>query len=189
MPVMPFAFEPLDIPDVILITPKTFADDRGFFRETHKRSEFKAAGINEDFVQGNFSHSTRDTLRGMHFQRHPHAQGKLVQVLGGKIYDVAFDLREGSPTQNAYVGVTLDREGGQMLYVPPGFAHGFVVLSETADVIYQVTDEYAPETEGGFAWNDSQANITWPISHPVLSERDTKWPPLKNCQHGFAMTS
>lgn len=175
---MPFRFERLSIPDVILIEPQIFGDQRGFFLEMYKRSEFLANGIKEEFVQDNFSHSTRGVLRGLHYQRPPRAQAKLVTVLRGTVFDVVVDIRKGSPTYGQWVGITLSDQRRQMLYVPVGFAHGFCVLSEEADFAYKVSTEYAPELDSGILWNDPALGIPWPIDEPVLSSKDLHLPRL-----------
>lgn len=175
---MPFTFEHSAIPGVLLIQPHVVADPRGMFMEAYKRSEFAAAGIDEVFVQENQSRSQRGVLRGMHYQTPPHAQGKLVRVLSGEIFDVAVDIRQGSPTAGRWVGVRLSSENHRMAYLPQWCAHGFCVLSEHAEVIYMTTAEYAPAHESGFMWNDPSIGITWPVSTPILAERDTKWPPF-----------
>lgn len=182
---MPFQFQRLDIPDVLLIEPRTFKDQRGFFMETYKRSDFVANGITEEFVQSNYSHSTGGTLRGLHYQKHPQAQGKLVMAVKGEIFDVAVDIRKGSPTYGRWVGVTLSDTNHRMLYVPAGFAHGFCVLSEEAGLIYQITAEYAQQLEAGILWNDPAIGIEWPISDPLLSPRDTQLPLLQEAGVDF----
>jgi dTDP-4-dehydrorhamnose 3,5-epimerase len=175
---MPFIFEPTEIPDVVLIAPRVHGDARGFFMETYKRSEFAAAGIDVPLVQENHSRSSAGTLRGLHYQCEPKAQGKLVRVVRGEIYDVAVDIREGSPTFGRWVAATLSAENHKSLYVPPGFAHGFCVTADEAEVIYVTTEEYAPELEFGIAWNDPALAIAWPIAEPTLSPRDRRWPPF-----------
>lgn len=177
---MPFRFTPLAIPDLILIEPKVFADARGCFVEIYKRSEFIGAGIPEAFVQDNYSHSHRAVLRGLHYQTPPQAQGKLVSAIAGEIFDVAVDIRRNSRTRGRWVGVTLSAENRRMLYVPEGFAHGFCVLSEQADVVYKVTAEYAPELERGIVWNDPELGIAWPVSTPLLSPKDEALPLLRD---------
>ncbi|MEM2542807.1 MAG: dTDP-4-dehydrorhamnose 3,5-epimerase [Candidatus Korarchaeum sp.] len=165
---MPFVFLPLEIPDVVLIRARAFPDARGFFLETYRRSEFERHGIPVTFVQDNFSRSVRrGILRGLHYQKAPRAQGKLVMVLRGAIYDVAVDIRRGSPTYGRWVAVTLSEQEHTMLYVPPGFAHGFCVLSETADVLYKCTDVYSPKDERGIIWN---ASISLPsqVTHVLV---------------------
>lgn len=176
---MPFTFEPTRIPDVVRIVPKVFADDRGFLMETYKRSEFERLTSGVPLVQENHSGSTEGTLRGLHYQREPKAQGKLVRVVVGAIFDVAVDIRESSPTFKQWVAVTLSAENRESLYVPPGFAHGFCVLSGRAEVIYKTTEEYAPELERGIPWNDPALAIVWPIANPILSPRDERWPPFR----------
>lgn len=179
---MPFHFQRLPIPDLILIEATAFHDDRGYFLETYKRSDFAAHGIVENFVQDNASHSARGVLRGLHFQRRPHAQGKLVLVLRGRIFDVGVDLRRGSPTFGQWASVELSAENHCLLYVPPGFAHGFYVLSDAADVTYKVTAEYAAEADAGIVWNDPDLRIQWPDASPRLSPKDAALPPLARAQ-------
>lgn len=182
---MPFQFKRLEIPDLILVIPKVFRDDRGFFLETYKRSDFVKFGIKEQFNQDNHSFSRKGVLRGLHYQLNPKAQGKLVRCLKGKIFDVAVDIRKGSPTFGKWVGVELSEDNFHMLYIPPGFAHGFVVLSEEAHVLYKVTNEYSPEHDRGIIWNDPTININWPISNPILSDKDRKWPTLEEAEINF----
>lgn len=176
---MPFEFKRLKIPDVILIKPKVFEDERGFFMETYKKTEFEKAGIKNEFIQDNHSKSKYSVLRGLHFQLSPYAQAKIVRCVRGKIYDVAVDLRKNSPTFGKWVGVILSEENKYELYIPKGFAHGFLVLSNEAEVIYKVDNIYAPEYEAGIIWNDSELNIKWSIKNPILSEKDKKWPSLR----------
>jgi len=182
---MPFTYKKLDIPEVILIEPKVFSDPRGFFMETYKHSDFVHVGIQENFVQDNFSRSQKGVLRGLHFQKNPNAQGKLVQCLKGRIFDVTVDIRKGSPSFGRWVSVELSEENKRMLYIPPSFAHGFVVLSETADVIYKCTKEYSPEDDRGIIWNEPDVNIPWPVRDPVLSEKDAHHPLLKDADINF----
>ncbi len=164
-------FQRTSIPEVILITPRVFGDQRGFFQETYHREKFREGGIETAFVQDNHSRSTKGVLRGLHYQvRQP--QGKLVRVLRGEIWDVAVDLRRSSPTFGKWVGVKLDDRTFQQLYVPPGFAHGFCVTSESADVAYKCTDLYLPEAERSLLWNDPALGIEWPVESPILSEKD-----------------
>ncbi len=181
---MPFRLQNGKIPGVFLIEPPVFGDARGFFMETYKRSEFTAAGIPE-FVQRNHSRSARGTLRGLHYQREPAAQGKLVRVIIGKILDVAVDLRRGEPSFGQWDSVALSAENRKMVYVPPWCAHGFCVLSETADVLYETTVEYAKELEGGILWNDPDLGIEWPVDKPILSEKDERLPCLRDADTGF----
>lgn len=182
---MPLRFRPLDIREIVLVEAETFKDHRGFFMEIYKRSDFQANGIPQDFVQDNYSHSLRGVLRGLHYQMQPKAQGKLVSVIRGEIYDVAVDIRRGSPSYGKWVGVRLSHRSRLMLYVPEGFAHGFCVLSETADVIYKVTEEFAPELDRGIAWDDPALSISWPIEDPILSPKDALLPRLAEAENNF----
>jgi dTDP-4-dehydrorhamnose 3,5-epimerase len=175
---MPLSFEPTALPGVIVIVPKVFSDDRGFLMETFKQSEFEAAGLRLSLVQENHSWSTLGTLRGLHYQREPKAQGKLVRVISGEIFDVAVDIRRGSPTFGRWIGVSISAANRKSIYIPPGFAHGFCVTSADADVIYKTTEEYAPEYEDGIRWDDPELAIAWPIATPTLSARDQRWPSL-----------
>lgn len=181
-----FTFQKCDIEGLYVIEPKIFGDERGYFMETYQYEDFKAAGLMMTFVQDNQSLSKKGVLRGMHFQK-THPQGKLVRALVGSIYDVAIDLRKNSPTYGKYYGVILSDENKRMFYIPEGFAHGFLVLSDTAVFSYKCTDYYHPEDEGGICWNDPEIGIDWPIPEgmePVLNERDRKYPTLK--QSGFS---
>jgi len=182
---MPFTFERLAIPEVILVEAKSFPDERGFFLENFKESDFLKNGINTRFVQDNFSHSVKGVLRGLHYQKNPKAQAKLVIALRGEIFDVAVDIRKGSPTYGKWIGEILSENNHKLLYIPKGFAHGFCVLSEEADVLYKVTQEYSPEDEMGIIWNDPEINITWPIDKPILHEKDSQLPFLKNIDNNF----
>jgi dTDP-4-dehydrorhamnose 3,5-epimerase len=182
---MPFEFHSLEIPGVVLVEAQHFEDVRGFFMETYRMSAFSDYGISDAFVQGNQSHSVRGVLRGLHYQKHPQAQGKLVRVVSGEIFDVAVDLRKGSPTYGRWVGVPLSDKCFQMLYIPVGFAHGFCVLSATADVVYEVTAEYAPDLARGVLWNDPALGIEWPILDPIVSAADAGLPLLEQADHNF----
>ena len=183
---MPFKFEKLSVPEVILVEPRVFPDERGFFMESYKYSEFKINGIADRLVQDNYSHSVKGTLRGLHFQKPPQTQGKLVMVIQGEIFDVAVDIRQRSPTFGRWVGETLSSTNHRMLWVPPGFAHGFCVLSDEADVVYKVTGgEYAPDSERGIIWNDPELAISWPVDRPFLSEKDAILPPLMEADYNF----
>ncbi len=183
---MPFEFHRLEIPEVVCIRAQSFTDDRGYFLESYKHSTFMAHGIPDRFVQDNRSSSRRGVLRGLHFQKAPMAQAKLITVLRGEIFDVAVDIRERSPTYGHWVGMSLSAESLSMLYIPAGFAHGFCVLSERADVLYKVTAEYAPELDRGIIWNDPDIGIQWPIADPHLSAKDAQLPPLRQCDNEFA---
>ncbi len=160
---------------LLLLKPKVFRDDRGWFLESYNRSAFEAAGIREHFVQDNHSSSARGTLRGLHFQTHP-GQAKLIRCTRGLIWDVAVDIRPSSPTFGRHFGAHLDSESMSQLFIPVGFAHGFLVLSETAEVQYKCSNLYNPATESGIAWDDAELSVPWPIAGlaPILSERDRK---------------
>jgi dTDP-4-dehydrorhamnose 3,5-epimerase len=155
-------FTPTSIPEIIIIDPEVYGDERGFFMETYRETEFIAAGIENKFVQDNHSGSIRGTLRGLHYQI-KQTQGKLVQVVSGKVFDVAVDLRRSSPNFGRWVGETLSADNKRQLWIPPGFAHGFYVLSEWANVIYKVNDYYAPEWDRTLLWNDPEVGIDWPL--------------------------
>lgn len=167
------------LPGVFLIEPKKFGDKRGFFLETFRSNIFKEAGIPTQFVQDNHSRSSKGVLRGLHYQL-IQPQGKLVRVACGSVYDVAVDVRQGSPTFGQWFAAELNEDNMKMIYVPPGFAHGFVVLSDTADFIYKCTDFYHPESEQGIAWDDPDIGIEWPIKDVVLSDKDRNNPKLKD---------
>ena len=177
---MPFTFKRLNISDVILVEPKLFSDDRGFFLESFKTSDFLSIGIDKKFVQDNFSHSIRGVIRGLHFQRTPKAQAKLVTALKGEIFDVAVDIRKNSPTYGKWIGEILSESNHKLLYIPEGFAHGFCVLSEEADVFYKVSNEYSSDHEEGIIWSDPKLNIQWPITKPIVSDKDDELPLLEN---------
>ena len=180
---MPFSFKRLSIPDIMLVELQSFPDDRGFFFESFKESEFLSGGIDKKFVQDNFSHSIRGVIRGLHFQKTPKAQAKLVSVLKGEIFDAVVDIRKNSPTYGKWVSEILSENNHKLLYIPEGFAHGFCVLSEEADVLYKVSNEYSPEHEHGIIWNDPKLNIDWPISKPIISSRDSKLPLFENLEN------
>lgn len=181
-PTMSFRFEPLEIPDIVQVTPARHADGRGDFAEIWRRTPFHAAGITADFVQDNLVRSTTGVLRGLHYQLPPAAQGKLVHVLHGEIFDVAVDIRPGSTTFGRHVACTLSAQVGNGLWIPPGFAHGYAVLSERADVLYKVTAEYDPALDRGIRWNDPTLGVAWPISEPMLSAKDRALPVLAEAQ-------
>ena len=163
--------------DVLIIEPRVYNDSRGFFMETFQQANYTNAGIECSFVQDNLSYSIRNTLRGLHFQM-PHPQAKLIQVIQGRIFDVAVDIRVGSPTFGLWDGVTLSDANQRQLYVPEGFAHGFCVLSETAYVSYKCSDFYVPDAEGGITYEDPDISIQWPITDPLLSDKDKQYPLL-----------
>ena len=181
-----FTFTPTSIEGVVIVDVKSYGDERGYFMETYKQPDFVAGGIDVDFVQDNQSSSTKGVLRGLHFQiQHP--QSKLVRVISGEVFDVAVDLREGSPTYGKWEGVILSAENHRQFFIPRGFAHGFLVLSDSAEFCYKCDDVYHPNDEGGLMWNDPALAIDWPPlrgddvfdeSKLVLSEKDTKHPPF-----------
>jgi len=182
---MPFSFKKLDISDVILVEAKAFPDERGFFMESFKESAFIENGINTNFVQDNYSHSVKGVLRGLHYQKDPKAQAKLVMAMRGEIFDVAVDIRKDSPTYGKWVGEILSEQNHRLLYVPEGFAHGFCVVSDGADVLYKVNQEYSPENDKGILWNDPNIDVKWPVDKPIVSEKDLKQPLLKNTDNNF----
>ena len=183
---MALEFKKLDIENVILIKPKVFEDKRGFFMESYKYSEFAQNGITDIFNQDNHSCSTKGVLRGLHYQLNPKAQGKLLRCIEGRIFDVAVDIRKGSPTFGKWVGAELSQENKHMLYIPAGFAHGFVTLSEKAQLLYKATNEYSYENDRGIKWDDPEINIQWGINFdPIVSEKDEKQPLLKDAQINF----
>jgi dTDP-4-dehydrorhamnose 3,5-epimerase len=167
-------YQRLALPDVVLITPRVFEDERGFFLESFNARDFAAGtGLSCTFVQDNHSKSAKGVLRGLHYQLDPHAQGKLLRVVQGAVFDVAVDIRKNSPTFGRWVGEELSAENKRQLWIPPGFAHGFLVLSETAEVLYKTTDFYVPAAERCIAWNDPDIGIVWPTeSPPRLSAKD-----------------
>jgi dTDP-4-dehydrorhamnose 3,5-epimerase len=175
---MPFTFTKTELPGVVIIEPTVFADDRGFFMETYRKSDFETAGLYLDLVQENHSKSVQGTLRGLHLQRPPKAQGKLVRAVSGEIFDVAVDVSPSSPTYRRWVSAVLSGENRRSLFIPAGYAHGFCVVSPVAEVIYKTTDEYAPDLEWGIRWDDPSLAITWPVRSPLLSVRDSEWPAL-----------
>jgi dTDP-4-dehydrorhamnose 3,5-epimerase len=169
---------------VVVIEPEVFSDRRGHFLETYCRGRYaEEAGLTGSFVQDNLSLSVRRTLRGLHYQ-HPHGQGKLVYVAHGEIFDVAVDIRAGSPTFGQWTGALLSEENALQTYIPEGFAHGFCVTSDKATVIYKCTDYYSPECEGGILWSDPGLRIDWPVSDPLLSQKDGAYPLLKDIPKG-----
>ncbi|MEM6333266.1 MAG: dTDP-4-dehydrorhamnose 3,5-epimerase [Planctomycetota bacterium] len=180
--------ESLDIPDVKLITPKRFGDHRGFFMETFSAPRLAEAGVTRDWVQDNHSLSEHPgVLRGLHYQAPPHAQAKLVRVVSGRVWDVAVDLRKGSPTYGRWVAAELSADNDQQMFVPEGFAHGFVTLEPGTAFLYKVSGVYAPQSEGGVAWDDPTLNLPWPLDgiEPKLSDKDTKLPTLAELDSPF----
>ena len=183
-------FSPTAIPGVILIEPKVFSDDRGCFFESYQRDVFLKNGIRVEFVQDNHVVSSAGTLRGLHFQKPPMTQAKLLRAMRGSVYDVAVDVRRGSPTYGKHVGVTLSAENRKMLYVPEGFAHGYLALEES-DVLYKVTNPWAPNLDSGLIWNDPDLKIDWPVPQTAvrLSEKDRQLPRLKDLGPIFQFSS
>ena len=180
-----FTFTETEIKGVYVIETKRYGDHRGYFMETYKKADFDAAGLVYDFVQDNQSSSRKGVLRGLHFQK-SHPQAKLVRVLSSEVFDVAVDLRKGSETYGKWVGVLLTAENGKQFMIPRGFAHGFVVVSDTAEFAYKCDELYHPEDEGGIAWNDPDVGVKWPeVGEIILSEKDKKNPALAECRMEF----
>ena len=182
---MSFRFTRLEPPGLVLIEETRRGDARGFFAETYREGPFRAAGIPGPFVQDNHARSSRGVLRGLHYQLPPRAQGKLVRIVTGEVFDVAVDLRQGSPTFGRWAGVRLSGDAGRMLWLPPGFAHGYVVLSESADFTYKVTAEYDAALDRGIRWNDPAIGIEWPTEAAVISEKDRGLPLLAEADNPF----
>ena len=170
-----------ELEGVLILEPRVFADERGFFMETFHAQRYRGAGVPTTFVQDNFSRSVRGTLRGLHFQE-PHAQGKLVQALTGQVVDVVVDVRRGSPTFKRWIAVALSGDEPKQLWIPPGYAHGFCVISESADFVYKCTTPYAPESERSIRWNDPELDIAWPVKEPRLSKKDAVAPLLADAK-------
>ena len=171
-----------DIPDVLIFEPKVFGDDRGFFFESFSQKIFdEAVGRKVEFVQDNHSKSCKGVLRGLHYQLEPYAQGKLVRCVAGEVFDVAVDIRKSSPTFGKWVGVNLSAENKRQLWIPEGFAHGFLVISDMAEFVYKTTNYYHPESDRGLLWNDETLSINWPIEeYPILSEKDKNAKKISN---------
>ncbi|MDR2191730.1 MAG: dTDP-4-dehydrorhamnose 3,5-epimerase [Endomicrobium sp.] len=182
---MPFKFQKLNIADVILIEAKKFEDQRGFFAELYHRGSFSETQINSPIKQINFSKSQKGVLRGLHYQLNPFAQGKIIRAVSGRIFDVAVDIRKNSDTFGKWVGVELSSEKFEMIYIPQGFAHGFEVLSETAEFEYFCTEFYSPQSERGILYNDPDIDIKWNTKNPIISEKDLRNPPLKAAEINF----
>jgi len=177
---------PTALPEVLIVEPRVFGDARGFFTESWNQAAFDRAVSREvRFVQDNHSRSSRGVLRGLHFQLPPHAQGKLVRVVSGAVFDVAVDMRRSSPNFGRWDGVELSADNHRQLWIPPGFAHGFLVLSESADFLYKTTDYYAPQAEAALRWDDPAIGIQWPVlgMAPLLAEKDAKAPLLAEARH------
>lgn len=173
---MPFTFTHCNIPGLLIVEPRVFPDSRGFFMESYKESDFRGEGIDMPFVQDNHSVSSRDVARGLHFQAPPAAQAKLVRVVRGRIWDVAVDLRVGSPTFKRWHGLELSEDNRLMFYIPRGFAHGFVALTDDAHLLYKCDAEYSPAHDGGIRWDDPDLAIEWPVARPLVSEKDAALP-------------
>ena len=182
---MPFKFSRMRIPDVVLIEPRIFSDSRGFFVELFKASDFQANNVPTAFVQANHSRSQKNVLRGLHYQLNPKAQAKLISVVDGEIFDVAVDIRRGSPTYGQWVADRLSGTNKKMFFIPEGFAHGFCVLSDAAEVIYYCSREYAPELERTILWNDPAIAIPWPVKEPLLSVKDSAGALLSQAENNF----
>jgi dTDP-4-dehydrorhamnose 3,5-epimerase len=176
---MPFSFKSLEIPDIIRIEPKVFPDERGFFQELYKTSDFIQAGLPGNYNQDNFSFSKKDVLRGLHYQKDPKAQGKVVSVMKGNILDVAVDIRKNSVYYLQWVAEELSDKNHVLLYIPPGFAHGFIALSEEVHLLYKCTHEYDAQADAGIRWDDPDIAINWPVKHPMVSEKDRQLPFIK----------
>jgi dTDP-4-dehydrorhamnose 3,5-epimerase len=177
-----FDFNSTEIQDLIVIIPKIYEDCRGYFMESYNYNYFKSQGLDRVFVQDNQSKSQRGVLRGLHFQK-KYPQGKLIRVISGEVFDVAVDLRQNSPSFRKWFGIILSSENKKQLYIPPGFAHGFLVLSDEAEFFYKCTEYYHPEDEDGILWNDDKIGVEWPlgkINQLIVSEKDTTWKPLEN---------
>jgi len=179
---MPFQFRKLEIPGPVLIEPRSFPDDRGYFMETYARSAFLAAGIDCEFYQDNFSVSKKNVMRGLHFQKAPKEQGKLVQVVQGRVFDVVVDIRPGSETFGRWLGVELSAENRNIFWIPPGFAHGFLSLADNSIFLYKVTQEYSPNDDAGIRFDDSEIGVVWPIERDtmIISNKDKALPPLRD---------
>jgi len=184
---MPFSFNRFDeLPDIVIVRPQPVEDERGWFMETYKKSEFSGQGIPQDFLQDNHSCSiVKGVLRGLHFQKEPVAQGKLVRCVVGEVFDVAVDIRKGSPTYRRWVSGVLSAENRQMMWIPIGFAHGFLTTTDVAEVEYKVTAEYSSAHDRAIRWNDPSIGIKWPVRDPVLSSKDAEAPFLKDADNNL----
>ncbi|MDO8954820.1 MAG: dTDP-4-dehydrorhamnose 3,5-epimerase [Gammaproteobacteria bacterium] len=182
---MSFEFIKLTIEGPLLIKPKVHSDDRGFFIESFKASEFLKQGIPNHFLQSNHSKSNKNVLRGLHFQIHPKAQGKLLRVISGKVFDVIVDIRKGSASYGKWVGTELSADNKHILWIPEGFAHGVAFLEDNTELLYNTTQEYSTEHERSIQWNDPTLNIQWPITKPILSNKDAMAPLFEDCENNF----
>lgn len=183
---MPFQFKQLKIPDVLLISPIINRDDRGFFMETFKKTDFKKVGIDFNFCQDNHSKSKKGVIRGLHYQIPPMEQGKLIRVIRGSLLDVVVDIRKNSPCFGKYIAIELSENNQYILWIPPGFAHGICIMEDDTELLYKCTSEYSPQHERGILWNDPTISINWPITDPILSEKDTKYPRLTEAKDYFS---
>ncbi len=177
---MPFSFLKCEIAGPVIIEPKVFGDNRGFFLESYKKSDFVNNGIDVEFKQDNHSLSSKGVLRGLHFQKPPFAQAKLVKVIKGAVWDVAVDIRKNSPTYKKWIAVELSEDNKKMFFIPEGFAHGFVALTDEVHLTYKCSNEYSPQHDAGIIWNDPELAIKWPLSDPLVSEKDIILPLLKD---------
>jgi len=183
---MQFKYEKIEaVPGLIVLEPEAFKDGRGLFMETYNYAEVSKAGISDNFLQDNYSRSSRGVLRGLHWQAEPMAQSKLISCIRGEIFDVAVDIRKGSPSFGRHVQIILSEDNRKCFYIPKGFAHGFAVLSDEAEVIYKVDNYYSPEDERGCMWNDPKLRIDWPLGDPLLSDKDLALPMLQDIETGF----
>jgi len=179
---MPFNFKKCEIDGPVIIEPKAFADGRGFFLESYKKSDFIDNGINLEFVQDNHSLSSKGVLRGLHYQKPPCAQAKLVRVIKGAVWDVAVDIRKNSPTYRKWISIELSENNKKMFFIPEGFAHGFVALTDEVHLLYKCSNEYSPACDAGIRWDDSDLAVKWPVDNPLLSDKDLVLPYLKDAE-------
>jgi dTDP-4-dehydrorhamnose 3,5-epimerase len=179
---MPFVFNKCEITGLVVVEPRVFTDDRGFFLESYKKSDFVNNGIDVEFMQDNHSVSAKGVLRGLHYQHPPFAQAKLVRVIRGTVWDVAVDIRKNSPTYKKWIGVELSGENRKMFYIPEGFAHGFVTLTDNVHLVYKCSNEYSPQHDAGIIWNDPELAVEWPVDKPLLSDKDIVLPLLKDAE-------
>jgi dTDP-4-dehydrorhamnose 3,5-epimerase len=182
---MPFSFRRLSIDGLMLIEPRSFPDARGSFMETYRHSDFVREGIADHFLQDNHSVSQRNVLRGLHFQRPPHSQGKLIRIIAGRAWDVAVDLRPGSPTYGLWEAIELSAENRLIFWIPEGFAHGFLALEDDTVLLYRCTAEYAPDADAGILWSDPDLAIAWPCAEPIISDKDASLPTLARLGEAF----
>ena len=177
---MPFDFIKQKMEGLVLIEPRVFTDERGYFLESYKKSDFTANGIDYNFLQDNHSLSRKNVVRGLHYQREPKGQGKLVRVMSGSVWDVAVDIRKGSPTFLKWMSFELSGENKEMLFIPPGFAHGFLALTDDVHLVYKCTEEYDAKLDTGLRWNDPDIGVVWPVQNPIISEKDMVLPYVKD---------